>query len=314
MKVSEMQEANSVNNADYLMIVQDGASKKVSCEKFIKEGDSVESAQSLNGYTDEDFLKANDTAKNSEKLGGINASEYVRKTDSGLEFDDPTWCTPKMWFTNIETDEDPNTMEFSSALVANNYVVCDGRFLDVTEYNDLFKIIGYKYGKNEQTNAFAIPDMRGRFPLGANVAGNGSSIWGEKKTFNLPQNLYSGEDFDANGQWKFPDDAGKKGGDPTTTQDSKSQIAQHSHSYQDYEQDGGTKKWINNGSGTVTEEDTAIPRLKSPKSTLNTNNGNGLVNVNNYAEFPHESQGNFNYGMLSMPPYLSFCFIMKVKK
>ena len=41
---------------------------------------------------------------------------------------------------------------------------CDGRLLNISEYMDLFDVIGTTYG-GDGTNTFALPDLRGRAPL-----------------------------------------------------------------------------------------------------------------------------------------------------
>lgn len=42
---------------------------------------------------------------------------------------------------------------------------CDGRLLDVSEYNALYALLGTTYGGNGQTT-FALPNLNGRVPLG----------------------------------------------------------------------------------------------------------------------------------------------------
>lgn len=42
---------------------------------------------------------------------------------------------------------------------------CDGRLLSISQYQVLFAVIGINYGGDGQTN-FALPDLRGRIPLG----------------------------------------------------------------------------------------------------------------------------------------------------
>lgn len=47
------------------------------------------------------------------------------------------------------------------------WLLCDGSILNVSEYPELADVLGSKYGGNG-TTTFAVPDMRGRFPLGSN--------------------------------------------------------------------------------------------------------------------------------------------------
>lgn len=46
--------------------------------------------------------------------------------------------------------------------------ICDGRLLLITEYESLWNLIGTTYGGDGQTT-FALPDLRGRAPVHANV-------------------------------------------------------------------------------------------------------------------------------------------------
>ena len=60
-----------------------------------------------------------------------------------------------------------------------NFILCDGSLLLRTEYPDLFSVIGVQWGSTGSTN-FRLPDMRGRFPMGAGLgkyytAGNPTS-------------------------------------------------------------------------------------------------------------------------------------------
>lgn len=43
--------------------------------------------------------------------------------------------------------------------------LCDGRFLPISEYDMLFTLIGTTYGGDGQST-FAVPDLRGRVPVG----------------------------------------------------------------------------------------------------------------------------------------------------
>ena len=49
------------------------------------------------------------------------------------------------------------------------YAICDGRLLQIAQYGALFKVLGTTYGGDGQTT-FALPDLRGRVPLGAGNA------------------------------------------------------------------------------------------------------------------------------------------------
>ena len=52
-----------------------------------------------------------------------------------------------------------------------NWYICDGRSLPISEYNDLFQVIGTSFGSNDDVS-FNLPDMRGRV-MGCVGNGNG---------------------------------------------------------------------------------------------------------------------------------------------
>lgn len=53
------------------------------------------------------------------------------------------------------------------ANIPSGWFPCDGRILPVNQYAALFSLIGNKFGGDGQ-KTFALPDMRGRFPVGIN--------------------------------------------------------------------------------------------------------------------------------------------------
>lgn len=59
-----------------------------------------------------------------------------------------------------------------SPKVPDNWCECDGRLLNISEYQGLFALFGTRYGGNG-TTTFGIPDLRGRAVVGA-----GTAIWG----------------------------------------------------------------------------------------------------------------------------------------
>ena len=49
------------------------------------------------------------------------------------------------------------------------FAMCDGRLLQIQQYSALFSLIGTFFGGNGTTN-FALPDLRGRVPIGLGAA------------------------------------------------------------------------------------------------------------------------------------------------
>lgn len=305
IKVSDMTEASSVGDNDLLMIVQEGASKKVKASKFVRVGDQVPDAQTLDGHTADEFLGAEEQAADSAKLGGFPATEYAKTSDIP-SMTDPTWCAMKIWHKNIE---DPSATDAVSTNLRNlNYAVCDGRQLSVSAYQELFGIIGHSYTPASEVTydntKFRIPDMRGRFPLGANVAGVANHA--EINTQCLPTGLYNPSgvatpEWTAGGQWKAPQEVGVKGGSFEVTQETDDQMALHSHNFTGLQKGGRVK---------YSDSDEAY-RVTNATPTYSTDPAGGNQSFN--ARFPQAYEGNYNNSQLSVQPFVSFCYIMKLK-
>lgn len=59
---------------------------------------------------------------------------------------------------------------FPATFVPGDWVPCDGRLLSIAEHDTLFSLIGTTYG-GDGVSTFAVPDLRGRTPLGAGAGG-----------------------------------------------------------------------------------------------------------------------------------------------
>lgn len=56
-------------------------------------------------------------------------------------------------------------MLFAGSFEPTPWFFCDGRLLPISSYVALYTVIGATYGGNGSTT-FALPDLRGRFPMG----------------------------------------------------------------------------------------------------------------------------------------------------
>ncbi|QNA82827.1 phage tail protein [Sphingomonas sp. So64.6b] len=54
---------------------------------------------------------------------------------------------------------------FGGYFAPANWHLCDGSLLSIADYDTLFSLLGTTYGGDGQTT-FALPDLRGRFPIG----------------------------------------------------------------------------------------------------------------------------------------------------
>ena len=56
---------------------------------------------------------------------------------------------------------------FAGANAPTGWLLCDGALVSRTTYVDLFAAIGTAYGAGDDITTFALPDLRGRVPIGA---------------------------------------------------------------------------------------------------------------------------------------------------
>ena len=77
-------------------------------------------------------------------------------------------------------------MPYAGDVPPEGFLFCDGSEQRQSSYDDLFSIIGFKY-KSEflltGQDTFALPDLRGRFPLGREIMDNGNTVNVEIKAF-----------------------------------------------------------------------------------------------------------------------------------
>ena len=99
---------------------------------------------------------------------------YRSGIDSGLKK-----ISKQTFLSNVATVPIGVIMPFAGSVVPNGYLLCDGSEIQIGTYSNLFAIVGYTY-KNaaflQGSNTFALPDLRGRFPLGRDNMDNAQTI------------------------------------------------------------------------------------------------------------------------------------------
>jgi microcystin-dependent protein len=74
-------------------------------------------------------------------------------------------------------------MMFGGNFAPRGWAFCSGQVLSIAQYTALFSLLGTTYG-GDGRNTFALPDLRGRVPLGSNSMGLGPGLsphpWGQK--------------------------------------------------------------------------------------------------------------------------------------
>lgn len=83
------------------------------------------------------------------------------------------------FLSNVATVPTGAIFPFAGTVVPTGYLLCDGAEQLIANYPELFTAIGYTYkalGLLAGVSTFALPDLRGRFPLGKDSMNNGTSV------------------------------------------------------------------------------------------------------------------------------------------
>ena len=87
--------------------------------------------------------------------------------------------TKKNFLSNIATVPVGSLIPFAGTTAPTGYLLCDGSEVKISDYQDLYNVIGYTYKHPSLLigfNTFALPDLRGRFALGRDNMDNGLTV------------------------------------------------------------------------------------------------------------------------------------------
>lgn len=87
--------------------------------------------------------------------------------------------TKQTFFNHVATIPVGTILPFAGGIIPNGYLLCDGCEVQISRYSLLYATIGHTYktfALLRGLNTFAIPDLRGRFPLGADNMNNGITV------------------------------------------------------------------------------------------------------------------------------------------
>jgi microcystin-dependent protein len=87
--------------------------------------------------------------------------------------------TKQTFVSNIPTVPVGAIFPFAGKIVPAGYLLCDGSEVLIGDYSDLYSVIEYSYKTPSQLigkATFALPDLRGRFPLGRDDMINGTTV------------------------------------------------------------------------------------------------------------------------------------------
>jgi microcystin-dependent protein len=167
--------------------VNGSAAKLASPTQFSLTGDVVSNVVSFNGQSttgtaifntqiNQNFIttKSDNTPRTSATDSNYNDALLVYQTGAGL-----VQMSKQTLFNHVATVPVGCIFPFAGTVVPTGYLLCDGSEVQISKYNLLYSVIGYNYKaaillKGQGT--FALPDLRGRFPLGRDNMNNNLTV------------------------------------------------------------------------------------------------------------------------------------------
>lgn len=107
-------------------------------------------------------------------LDGDQLLIFRNKTGFGIQT-----ITKEKFLSSVPVVPIGSIFPFAGTIVPSGYLFCDGSELVIKTYKRLFDIIGYSYRNRTLllgVSTFALPDLRGRFPLGKDDMDNEMTI------------------------------------------------------------------------------------------------------------------------------------------
>ena len=161
--------------------VSGSASKLASPTVFSLTGDVTSNSISFDGQT---------TSGTAIFSTAINQGIITSKTAATDSFPGDTFLvyrsnvgllqmTKQTLLNHVATMPAGAILPFAGSSVPIGYLLCDGSEVLISDYPLLFSVIGYTYkpaGLLIGFQSFALPDLRGRFPLGKDDMNNGKTI------------------------------------------------------------------------------------------------------------------------------------------
>lgn len=161
--------------------ISGSAAKLASPTAFSLTGDVSSNVVSFDGQTQtgtavftttitQDFITSKDLISDS----GVTDQLLIFRPGVGLKR-----LTKQTFISNIATVPVGAIMPFAGTAAPNGYLLCDGSEVRISDFSELFSVIGYTYKVPALLlgrSTFALPDLRGRFALGRDNMDNGRTI------------------------------------------------------------------------------------------------------------------------------------------
>ena len=157
------------------------ATKLVSPTIFQLTGDVASNAISFTGLQ-EDGLATFTTVLSSDVITSKDAVTDSALTDTLLIYRPLAGLrktTKASFLSNVATVPTGAIFPYAGPTPPNGYLLCDGSEYLISQYPELYAVIGYTYkalGLLQGLATFAVPDLRGRFPLGQDSMFSGNTV------------------------------------------------------------------------------------------------------------------------------------------
>ena len=183
-------------------------------------------------------------------------------------------------------------MPYAGETAPVGWMICDGRSLVRSQYEELFQVVGTRYGSPTPLE-FRVPDLRGRLPMGYLDSAVRDNPADEDRVYDEPAANILGADGGAQRRW--------------ITQD---KLPQHSHTLVDSE-DGASYFAVTNVTGTANGESVNL---------TGNDPGSGVVETGGIVDSVINSETVPGYTELQdvgdkfdiVPPYITVNYIMYV--
>ena len=219
-----------------------------------------------------------------------NADEILLNVTSGTT--GVRRITKRNFLKTIPLVPPGSIMPYGGEEAPEGWLLCDGQEVNISDFTQLFNVIRYNFKdasllSDEGVNRFALPDMRGRFPLGLDNLGGPSA------------NRVTDIAADAIG--------GNAGAEGKTIE--LENLPEHEH---DMEGESGTQYYATRvGSGEVLDAD-AVPLTIEPGAggTQGFASSGGVKQTNTVTDVDGNIVPRLGEAINVMPPYLSLNYII----
>ena len=167
--------------------VNGSAAKLASPTQFSLEGDVVASPISFNGQSsdgkavfktqiNQNFIttKSDNTPRTGATDSSYSDALLVYQSNAGL-----VQMTKQTFLNHVPTVPIGCIFPYAGTTVPTGYLLCDGSEVQISKYTLLHNVIGYNYKAAillQGQGTFALPDLRGRFPLGRDNMNNNLTV------------------------------------------------------------------------------------------------------------------------------------------